>query len=37
MLLGAIAITACVSNGGTAASSNNISVVQTVAINAPTS
>tara|TARA_B110000908_G_scaffold87907_1_gene104788 strand:+ start:206 stop:316 length:111 start_codon:yes stop_codon:yes gene_type:complete len=36
-LLGAIAITACASNGGTAASANNISVVETVVINAPAS
>ena len=37
MLLGAIALTACASNGGTAASANNLSVVETVAINAPAS
>ncbi len=37
MPLGAIALTACASNGGTAASANNISVLETVAINAPAS
>ncbi|MFT7228341.1 MAG: hypothetical protein ACI8PW_000926 [Methylophilaceae bacterium] len=35
MLLDVITLTACANNGGTAASANNTSVVQRVAINAP--
>lgn len=37
MLLGAVALTACASNGGTTTSASNLNVVEKVAINAPAS